>query len=171
MNITLDEFYEMNKDHIISVEDAALGFAVSLLRAKEYDGQELGSIQVLHQLEKQNTDTDTCDPVLLGKIIATYEEQYSGWHKRNIFERQWGLRDFKKCVGMTADEVYAAMEDMKNCGGRLSAQNRQLLKSMILYWEHQYQLLQGFEKDRQKLEENSNIIRGWIADIKNCIGK
>ena len=61
------------------------------------------------------------------------------------------LRDFKKCVGMTADEVYAAMEDMKNCGGRLSAQNRQLLKSMILYWEHQYQLLQGFEKDRQKL--------------------
>lgn len=171
MNITLDEFYEMNKDHIISVEDAALGFAVSLLRAKEYDGQELGSIQVLHQLEKQNTDTDTCDPVLLGKIIATYEDQYSGWHKRNIFERQWVLRDFKKCVGMTADEVYAAMEDMKNCGGRLSAQNRQLLKSMILYWEHQYQLLQGFEKDRQKLEENSNIIRGWIADIKNCIGK
>lgn len=171
MNISLDEFYEMNKDHIISVEDAALGFALSLLKAKAYNGQELGSIQVLNQLEKQNDDTETCDLALLNRIIATYEEQYSGWQKRNIFERQWVLRDFKKSVGMTADEVYTVMESMKNSGGSLSEQDRLLLERMILYWEHQYQLLQGFEKDKKKLEENSNIIRGWIADIKNCIGK
>ncbi len=38
MNISLEEFYEMNKEHIISVEDAALGFALSVLNAKEYNG-------------------------------------------------------------------------------------------------------------------------------------
>jgi len=171
MNIPIDEFYEMNKDHIISVEDAALGFALSLLKAKEYNGQELGSVQVLNRLEIQDADTDVCDPVLLSRIITTYEEQYSGWQKRNIFERQWVLRDFKKCVGMSADEVYTVMESMKAGGGRLSSQNRRLLESMILYWEHQYQLLQGFERDRRKLEENSEIILGWISDIKSCIGK
>ena len=173
MNISLDEFYEMNRNHIISVEEAALGFALSLLKAKAYNGQELGSVQVLNSMEKQNAiaDTETCDLSLLKRIIETYEGQYSGWLKRNIFERQWVLRDFKKTVGMSADEVFSAMESMKDCGGNLTVQNRQLLECMIRYWEHQYQLLQGFEKDGRKLKENSNVIKGWISDIKNCIGK
>ncbi len=54
MNISLEEFYDMNKEHIISVEDAALGFALSVLNAKEYNGQEIGSIQVLNGLENKN---------------------------------------------------------------------------------------------------------------------
>ncbi len=39
MDISLDDFYEMNKAHIISAEEAALGFALSVLRAEEYNGQ------------------------------------------------------------------------------------------------------------------------------------
>lgn len=169
MNISLGEFYEMNKDHIISVEDASLGFALSVLKAKEYNGQEIGSIQVLNKLESKNESYENCDFNLLTKVIKTYEEQYLGWKKRNIFERQWVLRDFKKCVGKSADEVYTMMKNMEKSKGILFTEDYKLLELLIVYWEHQYQLLQGFEKDKEKLQENSNIIKGWIFDIKTCI--
>lgn len=170
MNISLEEFYEMNKEHIISVEDASLGFALSVLNAKEYNGQEIGSIQVLNRLDNKSESYVSCDFDILLKVIKTYEEQFFGWKKRNIFERQWVLRDFKKCVGKSADEVYSIMKNMEKGNGTLSTDDYKLLETLILYWEHQYQLLQGFEKDKEKLQENSNIINGWILDIKNCIG-
>ncbi len=171
MNISLEEFYEMNKEHIISVEDAALGFALSVLNAKEYNGQEIGSIQVLNGLENENESYESCSFELLSKVIKTYEEQYLGWKERNIFERQWVLRDFKKCVGKSADEVYKIMKSMEKSKGILSTDEYKLLESLIVYWEHQYELLQGFEKNKEKLQENSNIIKGWILDIKTCINK
>lgn len=79
MDIPLEEFYEMNKEHIISVEDAALGFALSVLNAKGYNGQEVGSIQVLNGLESKNESYESCDFDILLKVIKTYEEQYFGW--------------------------------------------------------------------------------------------
>lgn len=171
MNISLEEFYEMNKEHIISVEDAALGFALSVLNARAYNGQEIGSIQVLNGLENKNESYESCNFELLSRVIKTYEEQYSGWKERNIFERQWVLRDFKKYVGKSADEVYKIMKSMEKSKGILSADEYKLLESLIVYWEHQYELLQGFEKNKEKLQENSNIIKGWILDIKTCINK
>ncbi len=171
MNISLEEFYEMNKEHIISVEDASLGFALSVLNAKDYNGQEIGSIQVLNGLEKRNESYRSCNFELLLRIIKTYEEQYFGWKKRNIFERQWVLRDFKKCVGKSADEVYKIMKSMEKGKGILTPPEYKLLETLIVYWEHQYQLLQGFEKNKEKLQENGNIIKGWILDIKTCINK
>lgn len=169
MNITLDEFYDMNKNHIISVEDAALGFALSVLKAKEYNGQELGSIQVLNSMNSKNESVGNCDFEILLRVIKTYEEQYDGWKKRNVFERQWVLRDFKKTVGKSADDVYTVMNKMKENKGVLSTNEYSLLKSLRVYWKHQYQLLQNFEKNKEKLEENSNIIKGWIVDIEKCI--
>lgn len=169
MNISLEEFYKMNKEHIISVEDAALGFALSVLKAKEYNGQELGSVQVLNGLESKNESHKSCNFELLLKVIKTYEEQYSGWKERNIFERQWVLRDFKKCVGKSADEVYKMMKNLEKTSGILSSDEYKLLKSLISYWKHQYELLQGFERNKQKLQENNKIINSWILDIENCI--
>lgn len=171
MNITLDEFYDMNKEHIISVEEAALGFSLSLLKKEEYNGQEIGSIQVLNSFEKKEESYNKCDYKLLLKVINTYNDQYNGWKKRNIFERQWVLRDFKKCVGKSADEVYTIMKNMEKSKGVLTNEDYNMLKTLILYWEHQYKLLQGFEKNKEKLQENSDIINGWIEDIKNCIDR
>lgn len=173
MGISLDEFYEMNASHIISVEDAALGFACSVLRAEEFNGQELGSIQVLHAMEpaEEAPETAMCNPTLLAKVCDTYESQYFGWKERNVFERQWVLRDFRKTVGQSADEVYTALQSLKTVGGKLTAGDRELLKCLIIYWEHQFDLLQGFEKNKKKLQENSAIIRGWIADIEGCTSR
>lgn len=33
------------------------------------------------------------------------------------------------------------------------------------YWEHQLKLLHGYEKDKNKLRENEQIITNWINDI------
>lgn len=47
MGMSTADFYAMNSQHILDVESAGVGFALSVLNAKIYHGQEVGSIQVL----------------------------------------------------------------------------------------------------------------------------
>ena len=173
MGLSEEAFYEMNKEHIISVEDAALGFALSVLHADEYNGQEIGSLQVLNGLAPKGDDDAAAlrvDAETLGRGVRTFGEQYKGWKERNIFERQWVLRDFRKCVGRPADEVQARMQELAQSGGLLTADDRSLLEALVRYWQHQDQLLQSFEKDPQKRQEYSRTIQGWIADLQALLG-
>ena len=170
MNLSEEAFYEMNKDHIISVEDAALGFALSVLHADEYNGQEIGSLQVLNGLAPKDGAVVRVDAEVLGRVARTFSEQYKGWKERNVFERQWVLRDFRKCVGRPADEVQARMQELAQSGGLLAADDRRLLEALVRYWQRQAQLLQSFEKDPQKRQEHSRTIAGWIADLQSLLG-
>ena len=173
MGLSEEAFYEMNKEHIISVEDAALGFALSVLHADEYNGQEVGSLQVLNGLAPKGDDDAAAvrvDAETLGRVVRTFGEQYKGWKERNVFERQWVLRDFRKCVGRPADEVQARMQELAQSGGMLTADDRGLLEALVRYWQHQDQLLQSFEKDSQKRQEYSRTIHGWIADLQSLLG-
>ena len=170
MNLSEEAFYEMNKDHIISVEDAALGFALSVLHADEYNGQEIGSLQVLGGLAPKEGAAERVDADVLGRVARTFSEQYQGWKERNVFERQWVLRDFRKCVGRPADEVQARMQKLAQSGGLMAADDRPLLEALVRYWQRQDQLLQSFEKDPQKRQEHSRIIHGWIADLQSLLG-
>ena len=170
MNLSEEAFYEMNKDHIISVEDAALGFALSVLHADEYNGQEIGSLQVLNGLAPKDGATVRVDAEVLGRVARTFSEQYKGWKERNVFERQWVLRDFRKCVGRPADEVQARMQELAQSGGLLAAGDRPLLEALVRYWQRQAQLLLSFEKDPQKRQEHSRTIAGWIADLQSLLG-
>lgn len=170
MNLSEEAFYEMNKDHIISVEDAALGFALSVLHADEYNGQEIGSLQVLNGLAPKDGAAVRVDAEVLGRVARTFSEQYKGWKERNVFERQWVLRDFRKCVGRPADEVQARMQELAQSGGLLADGDRPLLEALVRYWQRQAQLLQSFEKDPQKRQEHSRTIAGWIADLQSLLG-
>ena len=170
MNLSEEAFYEMNKDHIISVEDAALGFALSVLHADEYNGREIGSLQVLNGLAPKDGASERVDAEVLDRVARTFSEQYQGWKERNVFERQWVLRDFRKCVGRPADEVQARMQELAQSGGLLAADDRPLLEALVRYWQRQDQLLQSFEKDPQKRQEHSRTIHGWIADLQSLLG-
>ena len=170
MNLSEEAFYEMNKDHIISVEDAALGFALSVLHADEYNGQEIGSLQVLNGLAPKDGAVVRVDAEVLGRVARTFSEQYKGWKERNVFERQWVLRDFRKCVGRPADEVQARMQELAQSGGLLAADDRRLLEALVRYWQRQAQLLLSFEKDPQQRQEHSRTIAGWIADLQSLLG-
>lgn len=181
MNVPLEQFYQMNADFILDAEIAGKGFAVSVLKADEYHGQEISSIQALHDFDSQGKenvlqgkeDVSTQEIERIKKIIDTFQSQYSGWQERNIFERQWVLRDFKKCVGQSADAVQKEFQNIENAienndGLRVIPKN--LLEKLKLYWQRQLKLLQGFEKNSNRRAENSKIIQGWIDDIQAALG-
>lgn len=97
MGITTEEFYQMNESHILGVEEAGTGFALSILMADRYNGQEIGSIQVLSDSgllstlgNKENNKAKDYQKIVprIMNVVKVYKEQYSGWMGRNIFERQ-----------------------------------------------------------------------------------
>ena len=175
MGLGLDEFYQMNAAHLLDAEAAGRGFALSVLRAPQYHGREIASVQVLNDFADVAPAGGT--PAVwelaavrgpLACVIATYEQQYAGWQTRNVFERQWVLRDFKKQVGAPADQVQDTLRELKAAlaqGRAPAALPRELFAKLKGYWEHQRALLQGYERDPARRAENTAILNQWIADL------
>ena len=185
MGKTLNALLEMNKDFEISPEAAGAGFAASIVLASKYHGQETSSIQVLREIgivagqeEKQQTvPKPVSEPsvVLNGKldepferVLKTYIEQSDGWKKRNLFERQWLSRDFKKNTGMSMDEMLTTLRRIQCSLNRKepSQDSIEVLEKLRAYYEHQQVQLKGFEKDPEKLQRNLEIIDLWKTDIR-----
>lgn len=182
MGLSPEEFYKMNESKMLDEETAGVGFAASVAMAPRYRGQEIGSIQVLmdagvYQAESSDEANNSqltpkqCNEVLAAtpRIVQTFTEQYTGWLERNVFERQWVLRDFKKTTGMSADEMKNHIDLLKQQADAgdaagIAAQTT-LFSRLSQYYERQYHLLQGYEKNPQKLRENSEIIQGWVQDV------
>lgn len=184
MGISEEEFYIMNKDHMLEAEEAGAGFAASVALAKMYAGQEISSIQALTDAKivlKQSKDFEKpvaiteSAPIhseVLENIVTTFNEQYNGWMTRNIFERQWIFRDFKKETGYAAELVQAQLSSILNSDTKSiwpTQEKKKLFSLLQKYYLHQIKLLQGYEKDVRKREENTKIMEGWIADLKQII--
>lgn len=181
MGISTEDFYHMNRENIVSAQEAGTAFAVSLLFAKKYHGQEIGGIQALIDagIHKNNDEKISASlgeegQTLLIAIVKTFDEQNEGWKKRNIFEKQWMLRDFKKYAGHSADEMAAALhqyqiaynkKDVEKLNG-LSA----LLTNLSNYYRHQLEMMQGYIKDSEKRQEYDTYIKGWLKDIETMKG-
>lgn len=177
MGISTDEFYHMNRDNIISAEEAGTAFAVSLLFAQKYDGQEIGGIQALidagiHQRSGGKISATFCEEgqTLLTAIVQTFDEQYDGWKNRNIFERQWMLRDFKKNAGCSADEMGNALHQYQIAYSQKDAERLDglsvLLASLSGFYRHQLKMMQGYIKNPEKRKEYDTYINGWLKDIE-----
>ncbi|MEA4827537.1 MAG: SDR family oxidoreductase [Clostridium sp.] len=179
MGITTEEFYRMNESHILGVEEAGTGFAISILMADRYNGQEIGAIQVLSDSgllstsdskeNSNNKDYEKIIPTILN-TVKVYKEQYSGWIKRNIFERQWVLRDFKKTVGYSAEQFLEIMQHIESIVVNKKIEEISLFSSdfqkLMIYYQRQYKLLQGYEKNPEKLKEYSITLLHYIEDLK-----
>ncbi len=149
MNLTLDQLLEVNKRFEISPEAAGTGFAASIALASKYHGQEIGSIQVLRDIgialtneKKEETISGNLTdqvPELYGLVQKTYVEQSEGWKKRNLFERQWVLRDFKKTTGMSVDEMLTILRNMGDNAQKQASIGEYVepLKRLSRYYEHQ----------------------------------
>lgn len=176
MGMTTDAFYEMNGSHILGADAAGLGFALSAAYAEQYRGQEIGCIQVLMDcgvFEQEPDETPKTGVsgeriACFARIRETFVSQYDGWQHMNLFERQWVLRDFKKCMALSAeqagDELHR-LSDSLVLGLAPSPKDCAFLTKLRAYWEHQLILLKGYEKNAVKLEENARIITGWMDDI------
>ena len=195
MGMSLTDLFELNKNAQISPEAAGAGFAIAVTLAKKYHGQETSSIQVLreagiplkdqeeNQLEEQKpsqqsetraieTSENKSTPELYQAVLKNFLEQAEGWKKRNLFERQWVSRDFKKTTGMSIDEMQTTLRALRNnLKNGTIAEFIGTLNQLATFYSHQQDQLRGFEKNQQKLEENLKIIDGWIKDVKALMAK
>lgn len=178
MNISTEEFYQMNEKHILDVKEAGIGFALSVINAKKYHGQEISSIQVLNDFNYYKQDKEVkqniqiMEKTLLFTIVSTFQEQYIGWKKMNVFERQWVFRDFKKHMGKSADAVLNELLEIQEYFKTLQVikyDTKDIFKKLQEYWQHQLQLLQGYQKDGNKLKEHSECIEKWINDLTTLL--
>ena len=194
MGMSLEKLFELNKNAQISPEAAGAGFAIAVALAKKYHGQETSSIQVLREAgipftEQEETKAEEQKPIqkqetqatkprenrgkdeLYQAVFKTYLEQSEGWKKRNLFERQWVSRDFKKTTGNSIDEMQTTLKELGNSlkSGGSTAEFIESLNQLVGYYLHQQEQLRGFEKNPKKLEENLKIIDGWIKDAKALV--
>jgi NAD(P)-dependent dehydrogenase (short-subunit alcohol dehydrogenase family) len=165
MGMSAEEFYKMNEAHMLTPEEAGVGFALAAAFAGKYRGQEISSVQVLLEsgmldespFESRGEFKGDRDALssLISQAAQTFRQQYDGWMQRNLFERQWVLRDFKKSLGDSAEQFRAKMENIESLAqsgsGNLPAFRRDF-ERLKAYYEHQYKLLQGFEKNPKKLK-------------------
>lgn len=179
MGITPEQLFDMNKAVQLSAEEAGAGFAASLALAEKYHGQEVSSIQALNDIgvrlgeaEQQAKTADYAEASAVGeRILKTFEEQAEGWRRRNIFERQWVQRDFKKYTGLSSDDMGALLRKL-NEGfrrGTTPPGSAEALRKLEAYWIHQQELLKGYERNAERLAENMRLMDGWVADIRELV--
>jgi NAD(P)-dependent dehydrogenase (short-subunit alcohol dehydrogenase family) len=183
MGITLEQLLEMNKRMEITPEAAGTGFAAAVALASKYHGQETSSIQALNAIgisvgggeEEKKPITRPVDNKQVTQffqpVLKTYIEQSQGWKDRNIFQRQWIFRDFKKNTGMSVDEM---LDTIKELGDKLelhmsTSQFIDPLNQLAGYYEHQIELLKGFEKIQKKRQEGLDIIASWIREVQALV--
>ncbi len=179
MGLSTEAFYREQAAHTLSPQEAGQGFALSTLSASTYHGQEISSLQALREClgagrdrtTPPATETPALPPALLMRIFDTFQAQYHGWLQRNLFERQWVLRDFKKRVGLSAEAVDNTLQTARNTleRGKRPTLSPALFAKLQAYWQHQYTLLQSFEKDPDQREAYGQQIQAWIADLQQLL--
>lgn len=179
MGMSVDQFFEMNKGAVLSVEEAGAGFAASVVFAGKFRGQEISSMQALKAADinfgsaeaenesvEINADKRKQAQALCEAVLVTLKEQSEGWKSRSLFERQWVIRDFKKTAGMPVEEWLSSLErlneDLRGEGAITSLP----LDKLAGYYEHLADLAKGYQKDTAKLEENLKHVYGWRNEVK-----
>ena len=175
---TVDEFYAMLNEHVISVEVAGAGFAAAIAQAERYRGQEISSIMALQDaeielpIEKTEirqvklTEEELAQVLTLcHKIRTTLLEQAKRWKKRSLFEGQWIIRDFKRHAGMPIEQWLNILErlehnaEVRNLTGL--ANKPAPIGTLVSYYAHLQELAKISIKDSGQLEEQLQIVQGW----------
>ncbi|HVP20727.1 MAG TPA: SDR family NAD(P)-dependent oxidoreductase [Anaerolineaceae bacterium] len=179
MGMSVEEFYELNKGAMLSAEEAGAGFAVSIVFAERFRGQEISSIQALKAADINFGATEKEDrSTVLGTeklqqaraaceaVLVTLKEQSEGWKKRSLFERQWVIRDFKKTAGMPVEEWLAMLEELKENLSGEGVVSHPPLEKLAAYYNHLAELAKGYEKDPNKLQENLRHVYSWRDEVE-----
>lgn len=179
MGMSVEQFFEMNKGAVLSVEEAGAGFAASIVFAEKFNGLEISSIQALKAAdinfgsavaEKISAELSSEKRVqaqaLCEAVRVTLREQSEGWKSRSLFERQWVIRDFKKTAGMPVEEWLSSLERLEESLRGADEIVRLPLAKLADYYEHLAELAKGYEKDAAKLEENLRHVYRWRDEVK-----
>jgi NAD(P)-dependent dehydrogenase (short-subunit alcohol dehydrogenase family) len=179
---TVEEFFEMSKEQVISAEGAGAGFAAAVALAERFRGMEIDSRSALAAAgislpEEGNLKEAEPGEVSLTEVIElcrevrkTIYEQHQGWLNRPIFERQWMLRNFKKVAGMPAEHWLDLLDKMEQAleegnFGKAAALQAPFNK-LASFYKNLQQLARGYVKDPAELEKNLQITRQWQEDAE-----
>ncbi|HEX5810023.1 MAG TPA: SDR family NAD(P)-dependent oxidoreductase [Anaerolineales bacterium] len=186
MGISVEKFFEMNRSAVLSVEEAGAGFAVSVVFAAKFRGQEISSIQALkaaninfggekaeHESAEIRADQRSYPEghlrqaqALCEKVRLTLQEQSDDWKRRSLFERQWVIRDFRKTTGMPVEEWLETLCELAANLQRGAVPHPPPLTKLAGYYEHLAELAKGYEKDPEKLAENLRHVYGWRDEVQ-----
>jgi hypothetical protein len=179
MGMDVNQFFEMNKAAVLSVEEAGAGFAASVLFATKFRGQEISSIQALKAADiNYGADEAEDEPVevnaekqkqaqaLCEAVLVTLKEQSEGWKSRSLFERQWVIRDFKKTAGMPVEEWLETLRQLDENLQR-GLVSHPPLEKLAAYYQHLADLAKGYEKNPVKLEENLRQVYRWRDEVNS----
>lgn len=184
MGIKADDFYKLHDEYIMDVELAGTGYAVSVVNARQYQGKEIMSYQVLidsglingNNEKSGNTLSDVNFDklsLLFSKILDVFLDQYHDWQKKNLFQKQFILSDFKKQMGLPADSFKKQFETLQSQIQNHYWDNFMSSKGMFLklqhFYKHQKELLQNYEKDLTQLNNDTNFLNSWIEILQGII--
>ncbi len=185
---SVEAFYKMSENLLLTAEEAGAGFAASVALAGQYRGLEIGSIQALmdaginiapkkessNTIQLSDADLDDIKP-LFTETKQIFIQQLDDWQHRPIFERQWLNRDFKKQMNAAPDYYRKILTD---CEAEIDAGSVTLdtlkalpLEKITAYYRHQIELLKGYEKDKNKVNDHTAIMNGWINSVDTLIKK
>jgi NAD(P)-dependent dehydrogenase (short-subunit alcohol dehydrogenase family) len=186
---TVEEFFEMSKDHVIAVEAAGAGFAAAVALADQFRGMEIDSRTALAAAGVVLSEDKDPQPAVLDltpedaqravqmcrRVRKTLDEQHQGWLQRPLFERQWMLRNFKQVSGLTAEQWLEVLDQLeqaliKSDPASLGIATNVPLGKLAHFYENLRKLSKGYIKDPTELEEALQQIDGWQKDVDELAG-
>jgi NAD(P)-dependent dehydrogenase (short-subunit alcohol dehydrogenase family) len=182
LGMTVEEFYKLNENIVLTPEEAGAGFAVSLVFAEKFKGMEISSIQALkaadinfgsnfeHPKSASLARNERNDArILCAKVRKTLQEQSEDWKHRSLFERQWVIRDFRKTAGMSAEEWLGALGELESDLEKNSPYHIPPLSKLADYYNHLAELAKGYEKDEAKLQDSLSHVYSWRDEVFELI--
>jgi NAD(P)-dependent dehydrogenase (short-subunit alcohol dehydrogenase family) len=184
MGITSEDFYNTLEDISVDAEIAGIGYAVSVVNAKQYHGKQTMSYQVLVDWgiinggkEQLNVTQIQADyeklTVLFTEIANVFYDQYQGWQKKKLFQKQFILSDFKKQMGMPAESFKTQLETLQgqiqNNRWDSFFSSKEMFDKWRRFYEHQKKMLQGFEKDAARLASDTKLLDSWVDTLQVII--
>jgi NAD(P)-dependent dehydrogenase (short-subunit alcohol dehydrogenase family) len=180
MGMSVDEFFALNKNALLSVEEAGAGFAAAMVFAEKFRGQEISSLQALKAADINYGSTSEQGKVhpemqsdqrsraldLCRAVRSTLAEQSEGWKRRSIFERQWVVRDFRKTSGMPVEEWLGSLKSLEEDLESDRPLSLPPLAKLAGYYKHLADLAKGYEKDPAKLQDSLKQVYGWVEEVE-----
>lgn len=185
---TVEEFFAMSKDHIISAEAAGAGFAAAVALARNFRGQDTSSKAALIQAgidwEQQpqsagdvaamDSETAARAAALATELADIIAGQAEGWKQRPLFERQWIVRDFQRHSGMPADRWVAGLRELAErlgAGGFTGLASKEISpRKLADYFTHWYDMAKGYIKDPVQREEQLAVVNSWVEKAEELDG-
>jgi NAD(P)-dependent dehydrogenase (short-subunit alcohol dehydrogenase family) len=183
MGVSLAELQTSLQGATISIEAAGAGFAAAIAMAERYHGQEIASLQALHDAgielpsEAQARPGISLEPAerqqalqLCQQVRQTLAEQGQGWKERSVFEQQWLVRTFRNRAGLPLEswlDTLARLErSLATDDGAALAQVHAPLGSLANYYSYLAETAKGYIKDPSERDRQVAIVQGWRADVE-----